>query len=57
MDFIYVFTQKDRDAMLALGYRMLKENGDGTVFVFLPKENMTFEREDIPHVCANVLTF
>lgn len=57
MDFIYVFTQKDRDVLLAMGYQLLKENDSGTVFVFLQREEMTFELNEIPHVCTNVLTF
>ena len=63
MKFIYVMSTSDMEKMLALGYRLIKSDERGGVYVFSNKESATFSDEDelekagIRHVLSDVITF
>lgn len=58
MRFIYVMNSKDKDKLEALGYNLLKEDTNNSIFVFENKMNLNFELdEEIQYVLSDTLTF
>lgn len=58
MKFIYVMDDESKNALLAMGYKMLKSKENVSVFEADPGEDMRFESLDnINYVLSNVLTF
>lgn len=55
--FIYVFDEDTKDKMIALGYELLKESGDGKEFVFCINNNFTYSLSDEKYVVSDILTF
>lgn len=53
--FIYVFTQEDKEKMLAKGYRLVNTNPNGAAFVFENKPGERFESENMKYVYSNSL--
>lgn len=63
MHFAYVMTATDREKMLQLGFKLLKEDCGNHIWVFTMPESMVFAAEDrlaetgIRYVLSNTLTF
>lgn len=55
--FLYVMNAESRDMLLDLGYELLKENSDKTLWVFINKSEKSFDTFDVPAVVSDVLTF
>ena len=53
--FIYVMDEVSRDALIARGYELIKDNGE--VWVFINKKEFEFSNNDIPCVVSDMLTF
>ncbi len=63
MRFVYVMRKEDSDAMLAMGYTLVKEDKYNHVWVFENRDVTSFASADelttagIPHVLSDILTF
>ena len=58
MKFIYVFSEADRDYLLARGYTLIKQYGTTPIWVFLNDDKECFEESKLSsHVLSNTLTF
>lgn len=56
--FIYVFKSEDRDKLLASGYKLLKEDANKSIFVFVNKsEQLHFSLNDVKCNFSNILRF
>lgn len=55
--FIYVMDTRSRDALLKLGYELLKANNEQIVWIFVNKSDLQFDSLDIPCVVSDTLTF
>lgn len=55
--FLYVFCQQDRDALLALGYQLLKGDCLNRMYVFINKEDHTFPKLKLTHLTTDTLYF
>lgn len=55
--FLYVMDTESRDKLLNLGFELLKENDEKTVWVFVNKLYRMFDLVDVPCVVSDVLTF
>ena len=56
-DFIYVFDEKARDKLLAMGYALLKTDERNKVYVFKNSDIQTFSTKDFSYITSNTLTF
>ena len=59
-DFIYVNGEENKAKLIALGYKLIKSNAKGDLFIFKSNkdEALTFGLDDdIKFVKSNVLTF
>lgn len=54
--FLYVFSEEDRDALLSMGYTLLKSDGKG-IYVFVNQANQTFALTNVQFVRSDTLTF
>ena len=57
MKFIYVFSEADRDYLIARGYTLLKQHGTTPIWVFLNDRECFEESKLSSHVLSNTLTF
>lgn len=60
MKFIYVKGQDNKDKMIAMGYKLLKANSRGDLFIFKNKDEalkFSSELEHLDYVTSDVLTF
>ena len=55
--FLYVFSEDDRDGLLARGYTLLKSDEKNEVYVFANQTEMSFCIADISFVRSDTLTF
>lgn len=55
--FVYVFSEDARDAMIEMGYTLLKSNEEGKTYVFANEMMQTFSGKDFPFVLSDTLTF
>lgn len=55
--FIYVFCEEDRDALLSLGYQLLKSDNDQDMFVFVNQPEQKFSKLRLPFLNTDKLTF
>lgn len=55
--FLYVFCPQDRDALLALGYQLLKGDCSNRMYVFINKEDHPFTKLKLPHLATDTLYF
>ena len=55
--FIYVMDAESRDALLELGYVLLKKNKNQDVWVFVNKPDHQFDSINVPYVVSDTLTF
>lgn len=61
-NFIYVFTEKDRDKLKQLGFSLLKDDAQNSIFIFASKINGDFSYESLDaavdrYCFSNTLTF
>lgn len=54
--FIYVFKEKDRDKMLAYGYKLLKSDDQNNIYIF-ERSDAKFEQLGVTFILSNTLTF
>lgn len=55
--FIYVTHPDYRDILLNRGYTLLKEHKEQNIWVFAAKDELEFERIEVPCITSNTLTF
>lgn len=56
-NFIYVFSEQERDMLLNKQYEMLRCDEQNRIYVFLNKEQQHFDCENIAYVLSDTLTF
>ena len=56
-NFIYVFSVKDRDELIRMGYELLKEDAAKNIFVFINNGRQDFDAKQLRFVASNTLTF
>lgn len=56
-NFVYVFDEKTRDQLLSDGYELLGQNNEKHIFVFLNKDILNFEDNDLRYVLSDILIF
>ena len=55
--FIYVFSDHDKDTLLARGYILLKSDSENGIYIFLNSEYMDFSDSSMDFVLSDILTF
>lgn len=55
--FLYVFSEKERDTLLALNYRLLKSDNQKNIYVFENQENLRFDLNEVHAFESDILTF
>lgn len=55
--FIYVFSEQERDKLLAMKFEIIKCDRERHVYVFLNSERLDFTDTDIKYVLSDTLTF
>lgn len=55
--FIYVFTDENKQLLLAQGYTLLKSDIEREMYVFENKETLNFSLSESDYICSNILTF
>lgn len=58
--FLYVFSQNDRDVLMKMGLKLLKQFPEKQIFIFMydgDLKHMDFEISNIKFVSSNILTF
>lgn len=55
--FIYVFSELEKDRLLAMKYEMVKCDKDQHIYVFLNKARIDFAVGDIKYALSDTLTF
>lgn len=56
-EFIYVFDQEARDALLKMGLTLLKSDERNKVYVFKNSDQKNFVIKDFSYITSNTLTF
>ena len=57
MQFIYVFDTEVRDELEKLGYILLKNDEQNSIFVFKNDDRLVFDMESNSYVFSDTLTF
>lgn len=57
MQFIYVFDTEVRDELENLGYILLKNDEQNSIFVFKNDDRLVFDMESNSYVFSDTLTF
>ncbi len=55
--FLYVFSEKERDSLLKLGYSLIKSDIKCGIFVFENQDKLSFDKKAIDAVPSDTLTF
>lgn len=55
--FVYVFSEKARDGMLAAGYRLIKSDEYNGRYMFENNPELTFSHLNISCIKSNTMTF
>lgn len=55
--FIYVFSECEKNKLLAMKYKMIKCDKDKHIYVFMNKEHFDFVFDDIKYALSDMLTF
>lgn len=55
--FLYVFDKDSRDILAQLGFKLLRNDENGNVFVFANRADMSFELSDMTFVRSDTLIF
>lgn len=56
-NFIYVFTESDRDRLLSLGFTILKADESTDIYVFVNNGQQKFTVDDMKFALSDTLTF
>lgn len=63
MHFIYVLNEESKEKMESMGYRLIKADASGTVWVFANKDNFTFgvdsdvDEAGVSYILSDTLVF
>ena len=57
MKFIYVFDAQNKEKLEALGYTLLKEDADSSVYIFESNSSLKFGLDDVDFIYSDTLTF
>lgn len=55
--FIYVICREDRDVLLKLGLRLVRDDGAQNIFVFENDEHVNLEECGVDYVLSDTLSF
>lgn len=55
--FLYVFTEEDKNALIAAGYFLLKSDKANNIYVFENREKECFALDKSEHLFSDTLTF
>lgn len=55
--FLYVFSQDERDALLALNYMLIKSDDEKNTYVFENRGELHFDLNEIHAIPSDTLTF
>lgn len=55
--FLYVFTEADKNALIAAGYFLLKSDKSNNIYVFENREKECFALDESEHLFSDTLTF
>ena len=55
--FIYVFNKDAKEKLLAKGYKLLKEDSHGGIYIFENNKSLNFEECDVSYIFSDTLTF
>ncbi len=55
--FLYVFSEKERDKLLKLGYSLIKSDTKCDIFVFGNEDKLNFDKKTIEAIPSDTLTF
>lgn len=55
--FLYVFSERERDAMLAMNYTLIKSDKTKHIYVFENREELHFDLTDVNAIPSDTLTF
>lgn len=55
--FLYVFSERERDAMLAMNYTLIKSDETKHIYVFENREELHFDLTDVNAIPSDTLTF
>lgn len=56
-NFVYVFTEKDRDALIARHYNLLKSDETQHIYIFENQKGLCFDLHGVHAVFSDVFTF
>ena len=55
--FVYVFSEKDKEKLLADGYELIKDDAGNGIFIFVSQPNFRYVLGDTSFVESDTLTF
>ena len=55
--FLYVFTENDRNTLLSLGYKLIRENKTRNTYIFENQEVLRFNCNQVSVLQSDVLIF
>lgn len=55
--FIYVFDKDARDALLKAGFKLLKEDERGNVYIFMNQDKSSYALAEFSYIENDTLTF
>lgn len=55
--FLYVFSKQERDALISIGYALLKSDETNDIYIFENQNELRFNVDDIQAVQSDTLTF
>lgn len=55
--FIYVFSDEDRDKLIAAGFRMMRHDDKQHIYTFENREDLHFALKNMAYMPSNTLTF
>lgn len=55
--FIYVFDKDARDALLKAGFKLLKEDERGNIYIFLNQDKYSYALAEYSYIENDTLTF
>lgn len=56
-NFIYVFSEESKDALLLMKYELLKSDEQKHIYIFINKDRRDFACADISYALSDTLTF
>ncbi len=55
--FLYVFSERERDTMLAMNYTLIRSDETKHIYVFENREELHFDLTDVNAIPSDTLTF